>query len=176
MHDVLALAAWLSRACGRSPGVAPLLLGVLAGFLIWTASCGDVWGLEAHGHADGLAVSSDFGNAAGGDAGEVRELWIGKMYTSTFRVGICYSPEGNVRGVALLKQRNGDVDVYHIFGVLRDNEIQARHASGHIFRGRLVSEENVEGVITLKSGLRVRLEGRREHNAHLADEDCAPLP
>ena len=121
-------------------------------------------------------MSSDFSNTADEDAGEVRELWIGKMYTSTFRVGICYSPEGNVRGVALLKQRNGDVDVYHIFGVLRDNEIQARHASGHIFRGRLVSEENVEGVITLKSGLRVRLEGRREHNAHLADEDCAPLP
>ena len=116
---------------------------------------------------------------AGGRASapaEVHELWSGALYTSTYRVGVCISALGNLRGVVHLRLRGGQVDVYHITGQVRNNTVRARHSSGHSFEGRLVSPQEVEGVITLKSGMRIRLDGKREQGAPLAAEDCAPLP
>ena len=107
---------------------------------------------------------------------EVRELWTGSLYSSTYRVGVCFSAQGTVRGVVHLRLYNGKVDVYHIDGTVRNNEVEAHHSSGHTFKGRLVSADTVEGVISLKNGMNVRLEGRRIHDAQLAPEDCAPLP
>ena len=107
---------------------------------------------------------------------EVRELWTGSLYSSTYRVGVCVSAQGAVRGVVHLRLYNGKVDVYHIDGTVRNNDIEAHHSSGHSFKGRLASAEKVEGVISLKNGMNVRLEGKRIHDAPLAPEDCAPLP
>ncbi|WP_291440856.1 hypothetical protein [Desulfovibrio sp.] len=107
---------------------------------------------------------------------EVRELWTGSLYSSTYKVGLCFSADGKVRGVVHLRLYNGKVDVYHIVGSVQNNEIQARHSSGHTFKGRLVSANKVEGVIKLKSGMKVRLEGTRTHDVPLAPENCAPLP
>ena len=107
---------------------------------------------------------------------EVRELWTGSLYSSTYRVGVCFSAQGKVRGVVHLRLYNGKVDVYHIDGTVRDNEIEAHHSSGHTFKGRLASADKVEGVISLKNGMNVRLEGKRTHDVQLAPEDCAPLP
>ncbi len=107
---------------------------------------------------------------------EVRELWTGSLYSSTYRVGVCVSAQGTVRGVVHLRLYNGKVDVYHIDGTVRNNDIEAHHSSGHSFKGRLASADKVEGVISLKNGMNVRLEGKRTHDAPLAPEDCAPLP
>ena len=107
---------------------------------------------------------------------EVRELWTGSLYSSTYRVGVCVSAQGAVRGVVHLRLYNGKVDVYHIDGTVRNNDIEAHHSSGHSFKGRLASADKVEGVISLKNGMNIRLEGKRIHDAPLAPEDCAPLP
>ena len=107
---------------------------------------------------------------------EVRELWTGSLYSSTYRVGVCVSPQGKVRGVVHLRLYNGKVDVYHIDGTVQNNEIEAHHSSGHKFKGRLVSADTVEGVISLKNGMNIKLEGKRTHDIALAPEDCAPLP
>ena len=107
---------------------------------------------------------------------EVRELWTGALYSSTYRVGVCVSAQGTVRGVVHLRLYNGKVDVYHIDGTVRNNEIEAHHSSGHTFKGRLASADKIEGVISLKNGMNVRLEGKRTHDVQLAPEDCAPLP
>ena len=107
---------------------------------------------------------------------EVRELWTGSLYSSTYRVGVCVSAQGTVRGVVHLRLYNGKVDVYHIDGTVRNNDIEAHHSSGHSFKGRLASADKVEGVISLKNGMNIRLEGKRTHDAPLAPEDCAPLP
>ena len=107
---------------------------------------------------------------------EVRELWTGALYSSTYRVGVCVSAQGRVRGVVHLRLYNGKVDVYHIDGTVRNNDIEAHHSSGHSFKGRLASADKVEGVISLKNGMNIRLEGKRIHDAPLAPEDCAPLP
>ncbi|WP_247647559.1 hypothetical protein [Desulfovibrio desulfuricans] len=129
--------------------------------------------------ADASAASAASATQEQPDSGnpvEVRELWTGSLYSSTYRVGVCFSAQGKVRGVVHLRLYNGKVDVYHIDGTVLNNEIEAHHSSGHKFKGRLVSADAVEGVISLKNGMNVRLEGKRTHDAPLAPEDCAPLP
>ena len=115
-------------------------------------------------------------SVASGSPVEVRELWTGSLYSSTYRVGVCVSAQGNVRGVVQLRLYNGKVDVYHIDGTVQNNEIEAHHSSGHKFKGRLASADTVEGVISLKNGMNIKLEGKRSHDVELAPEDCAPLP
>ena len=114
--------------------------------------------------------------AASGSPVEVRELWTGSLYSSTYRVGLCFSAQGKVRGVVQLRLYNGKVDVYHIDGTVQNNDIEAHHSSGHKFKGRLASADTVEGVISLKNGMNIKLEGKRAHDVQLAPEDCAPLP
>ena len=124
------------------------------------------------GHGAGTSGAA----GASGAPVEVRELWTGSLYSSTYRVGVCISAQGTVRGVVQLRLYNGKVDVYHIDGTVRNNDIEAHHSSGHSFKGRLASADKVEGVISLKNGMNVRLEGKRAHDVELAPEDCAPLP
>ena len=107
---------------------------------------------------------------------EVRELWTGSLYTSSFRVGMCVSAQGAVRGVLHLRLANGQVDVYHFTGTVKDNAIEASHSSGHTFRVRLSAPDKVEGTINLKNGMKIKLEGKRIQDVPLAPEDCAPLP
>jgi hypothetical protein len=115
-------------------------------------------------------------SAASDSPVEVRELWTGSLYSSTYRVGLCFSAQGKVRGVVHLRLYNGKVDVYHIDGTVQNNDIEAHHSSGHKFKGRLVSADTVEGVISLKNGMNIKLEGKRAHDVDLVPEDCAPLP
>lgn len=115
-------------------------------------------------------------SAGSGSPVEVRELWTGSLYSSTYRVGVCVSAQGKVRGAVYLRLYNGKVDVYHIDGTVQNNDIEAHHSSGHKFKGRLVSADSVEGVISLKNGMKIKLEGKRAHDVALAPEDCAPLP
>ncbi|MDR1777223.1 MAG: hypothetical protein LBR31_05275 [Desulfovibrio sp.] len=105
---------------------------------------------------------------------EVTELWTGGIYASTYRAGLCFSANGAVRGVVRLRQKNGQVDVYHIHGAVRGRKIEASHSSGHTFKGELLGADKVEGTITLKNGLRIDLEGERRADVPLDMEDCAP--
>lgn len=107
---------------------------------------------------------------------EVTELWTGKVYSSTFRFGVCFSSRGKIRGVLLLRQRNGQVDTYHFLGTSSRNMVQATHSSGHSFTGELIGRDRMEGSIQLKNGLSINLEGRRQQNVRLDMSDCAPLP
>ena len=139
-----------------------------------TGVAADVGG-ENKPHADAAKEESVASEPSGG-AVEVRELWTGSLYSSTYRVGLCFSADGNVRGVVYLRLYNGKVDVYHIVGSVKNNEVRARHSSGHAFKGRLVSNDKVEGTITLKNGMKVQIEGKRTLDVPLAPENCAPLP
>ena len=174
MRDILYSCMRSSLTFMRSmPGLVFLVVLSLAGMLGVTFFANMAAG-DSSGEAETAIVAT--AGQVGDQPVEVRELWTGALYTSTYRVGICFSALGDLRGVVHLKLRTGEVDVYHIIGEVNNNEIRARHSSGHTFEGRLVSADAVEGIISLKSGMRVRLEGRREHNARLAEEDCAPLP
>lgn len=104
------------------------------------------------------------------------ELWEGKALTATFRVGMCYDARGKANGVLVLRHANGQEDVYHLYGTLKNNEFQLSHSSGHTLTGRLTANDRMEGKARLKSGLKMSLSGSRQRNARLAAADCAPLP
>lgn len=104
----------------------------------------------------------------------LRELWTGKLYSSTFRAGVCVNAEGDVRGVLLLRLKSGKVDIYHFEGKMTGDEITARHSSGHKFRGNLTGGDAVAGEITLKNGMRLEMRGRRTHGVPLAEDTCRP--
>lgn len=108
--------------------------------------------------------------------GEMSELWEGALYTSTYRVGICFSATGGVRGALFLRRADAQIDEFHFSGTINNNHLEARHSSGHQFIGRLVSRDRVEGRITLKNGMRFFLEGKRIQDAPLNYADCSPLP
>ncbi|MCR5561950.1 MAG: hypothetical protein K6F46_01060 [Desulfovibrio sp.] len=106
---------------------------------------------------------------------EVSELWSGSLFTSTYRVGVCFSSTGHARGVLHLKLRGGQLDVYHFTGTIKGKDVEVSHPSGHRFKGRIVSADSVEGVIRLKNGMKIKLKGKRRLGIPLAPDDCAPL-
>ena len=150
-------------------------LGLLAATVAETAPV-PPQAVSAAAPESGQGAGASTASGTSGAPVEVRELWTGSLYSSTYRVGVCISAQGTVRGVVQLRLYNGKVDVYHIDGTVLNNDIEAHHSSGHKFKGRLVSADSVEGVISLKNGMNVRLKGKRAHDVELAPEDCAPLP
>ncbi len=107
---------------------------------------------------------------------ERAEVWTGSILTATVTAGVCFRPDGILRGVFLLKHKNGAVDVYHMYGGMsEDGEITARHGSGHSFTGRFEDDGTVKGSFRLSSGLKFSYTGRRRLDAPVTD-DCAPLP
>ena len=150
-------------------------LGLLAATVAETAPV-PPQAVSAAAPESGQGAGASTASGTSGAPVEVRELWTGSLYSSTYRVGVCISAQGTVRGVVQLRLYNGKVDVYHIDGTVLNNDVEAHHSSGHKFKGRLVSADSVEGVISLKNGMNVRLKGKRAHDVELAPEDCAPLP
>lgn len=107
---------------------------------------------------------------------EVRtEYWQGKVLTATFRAGMCFARDGQARGVLLLRHSSGQVDEYHLYGKISGDEFELSHSSGHIFKGRLVTPDRMEGRVKLKHSISLSLKGERIQNVPLLAEDCAPL-
>lgn len=104
------------------------------------------------------------------------ELWQGRVLTASFKAGMCFSPDGSARGVLLLKHANGEVDEYHLYGKIKNNEFELAHSSGHVFRGKLVSPGQMEGRVKLKNSISLSLKGTRQLDIPLLAADCAPLP
>ena len=114
------------------------------------------------------------GAAQAASPDEKTEVWQGTVLGAKFITGVCFAPNGSARAVLLLTHRNGQTDVYHLYGQLVDNAFELRHGSGHIFRGKLTSAGKMEGRVRLSGGIAMPLSGTRTPNVQLA-EDCAPL-
>lgn len=106
---------------------------------------------------------------------ETAEVWTGSVLSATFRIGMCTRSDGTARGVFLLTHKNGDTDVYHLHGHIRDLDIEVRHGSGHVLKANLNDPAEVRGSMRLKNGMRFSLKGKRHYNAPVS-ADCAPLP
>lgn len=106
---------------------------------------------------------------------ELKEIWSGSLYSSTYRAGLCIAADGKVRGVLHLRLSDGKIDEYHFYGHIKDDRIEVSHSSGHVFKGRLMARDVVEGDVSLKNGMTVHLKGKRSHDVRLAPTNCAPL-
>lgn len=104
-----------------------------------------------------------------------QELWHGSIYTATYRAGVCIESNGKLYGVLKVHTAKGDVDTYHFYGNLKNNEIFAKHGSGRTFAGSLISDKKVQGKVTFKNGHTVNLMGERIKNVQLTNT-CAPMP
>ncbi|MDR0239357.1 MAG: hypothetical protein LBI88_03875 [Deltaproteobacteria bacterium] len=100
-----------------------------------------------------------------------RELWTGSMYSSTYRAGICITSSGDVYGALYLRQAGGAVDRYTLSGKVDGERITVRHNSGHEFRGRFISEDTVQGELTLKNGHKMNVRAMRGPEPEV-DEFC----
>ena len=87
---------------------------------------------------------------------------------------MCTKPDGRVRGVFHLRQRSGEVDVYHVYGKRVGPVVEARHGSGHTFTGE-IDGDRVTCSVRLKNGMSVKMKGTRTVGVPVTD-DCAPLP
>lgn len=110
----------------------------------------------------------------GADGAERTEVWEGKMYSSTFRAGMCVAPDGRARGVLLLRRRSGAVDTYHFYGEERRGRISVKHSSGHRLEVRRSAPGTVEGELHLANGMNLSFEAVRTVPGRVSD-DCAPL-
>ncbi len=106
---------------------------------------------------------------------QATELWEGKVLTAKFRAGMCFEPDGKARGVLILTHRNGNEDVYHLYGTMKDNKFELSHSSGHYFSGSLENPDQMEGKVKLSNSMKMSLKGSRKKNVTLKAPDCAPL-
>jgi len=102
---------------------------------------------------------------------EQRELWTGRLYSSTYRAGICIKSNGDMHGALYLRQANGAVDRYTVVGKIDGDLITATHHSGHKFKGRFTSKDTVRGELTLKNGYKLKVRAQRSPNPEV-DEFC----
>jgi len=107
-------------------------------------------------------------------AEEHRELWTGRMYSSTYRAGICIKSNGEVYGALFLRQASGAVDRYTLSGKVDGKRISVRHSSGHVFQGVFTSKNTVEGELVLKNGHKMRVRALRGPEPEV-DESCRLL-
>lgn len=103
------------------------------------------------------------------------ELWEGKILTARFRAGMCFEPDGKARGVLILTHKNGNEDVYHLYGEMKDGRFDLSHSSGHRFYGSLTEPDKMEGGAKLSGGMKLSLKGSRKRDVTLKAPDCAPL-
>ena len=151
---------WQAQAADTAPGAAPArpLSKEEAKQQAWTA------------YGASLPPSALLPATAHGQ----REVWSGKLYSSTYRAGVCLGEDGGLRGVLYLRTSSGQVDTYHFIGRHDQGRVLARHHSGHEFQGQLDNNTEVSGTIILSNGFKIKLTGQREAQAQLT-ENCGPL-
>lgn len=81
-----------------------------------------------------------------------------------------------IEGVAYVYGIFGGVDTYHFQGrVFPDGRIEASHHSGHTFEGRMISENQGEGVLTTAvHKYHIHLEATRRAESQTGDEIAHP--
>jgi len=65
-----------------------------------------------------------------------------------------------ISGVVTVRQLSGANSTYHFSGTMQNGVIVASHRDGYVFRGRLVCQGKIEGVLTTKNGMPISLEVR----------------
>jgi hypothetical protein len=66
-----------------------------------------------------------------------------------------------ITGVAYILGPFGGKDTYHFAGSFKDGKIVASHYSGHVFRGDVVSAQEIAGELEAASGERLSMKAYR---------------
>ena len=87
---------------------------------------------------------------------EGAEVWE-TNYLIVRSVAYIHRNENKIFGVVYLFGLFGKTDVYHVQGIVNNGRIKAAHYTGHKFEGRMVSEQEVTGVVTTRNGHKFRI-------------------
>ncbi|MCE5244750.1 MAG: hypothetical protein ABFD98_15425 [Syntrophobacteraceae bacterium] len=123
-----------------------------------------------------LCLAACCGTACAAMGKECTGVWKMRHLFVTAKAGV--EQEGSrIRGVAHVQGLSGRIDAYHFAGTFHGGEITAFHSDGHSFRGRFSGPEEISGVLTTKTGM--RLEIRAAHckpppEGESPPGDCAP--
>lgn len=88
------------------------------------------------------------------------EIWESR-YLFARTVAHINKDKDRIWGVLYLHGLFGEVNTYHFKGTVVDGRIDAAHYRGHRFKGRVVSQDKVVGVLTTKSGMKFKVTSRR---------------
>lgn len=88
------------------------------------------------------------------------EVWESSYLFSRI-IAYVNQKENELSGVVYILGPFGKKDTYHFTGFVRKGRIEALHHSGHKFKGKVLSNEQVIGVITSKTGNRYKIKVQR---------------
>jgi len=72
-------------------------------------------------------------------------------------------------GVVTIYEILGEDLTYHFAGTLKEDKVEVSHHEGHVFRGKILSNGKITGLLTTKTGVRIKIELKRQ-------ELLAPIP
>ena len=98
--------------------------------------------------------------ATGGGAVDHSGVWEGSYLFSRIEAHLVQENQ-TVSGVVYLFDMFGSRRQYHFQGRIRNGRIYAFHHSGHHFTGHLLESDKATGVLTTKSGHKLKLEVTR---------------
>lgn len=77
--------------------------------------------------------------------------WVGSCMFSRVDAYVAQHSGGKIEGVVYVSAPLGGKTTYHFKGTFTDGVLVASHHSGHMFIGKMVSEDEVAGKITTAS-------------------------
>ena len=87
------------------------------------------------------------------------EVWQATYMLNRISAEVHHDGEA-ISGVVTVHQLSGENSTYHFSGTMQNGVIVASHRDGYVFRGRLVSQGKIQGVLTTKRGMLISLEVR----------------
>lgn len=70
--------------------------------------------------------------------------------------------EGNrMWGVVFLEEPFREVSTYHFSGTIEGDAVSASHYTGHSFQGKFIGDDEISGVLTTRTGIRITLKAKR---------------
>jgi hypothetical protein len=95
-----------------------------------------------------------------GAIADASEVWESKYLFAGAVIELEHS-EQDIHGVVFLKEPFREVATYHFKGRIEGDVVEASHYSGHYFRGKVVGNGEIAGVLTTRTGIRLNLTAKR---------------
>jgi hypothetical protein len=88
------------------------------------------------------------------------EVWESRYLFATAVIELEYQGQ-DIHGVMFLKEPFREAATYHFKGRIEDEVVEASHDSGHYFRGKVVGNGEIAGVLTTRTGKHLNLTAKR---------------
>ncbi|MBU1564639.1 MAG: hypothetical protein KJ630_03295 [Proteobacteria bacterium] len=95
-----------------------------------------------------------------GALGNSSEVWESRYLLAKAVIELEHEGQ-DIHGVVFLKEPFREVAPYHFKGSIEGDVVKASHYSGHCFRGKVVDNGEIAGILTTRTGIRLNLKANR---------------